>query len=593
MLLPALLVVACSEPGDSVGERNAGTNRTYVHAMDGAPYSIDPAQANSIYANFLAVNLYDTLYRYRYLSRPYELTPNLADGMPQFSDDGLTLTITLKRGVRFIDDPAFPDGQGREVTAQDVVYSLQRHFDPQSRAQGAWLWQDRIEDLDAWKQRGSDYDDPVSGLSALDRHTLRIRLTRPYPQIVHTLAQGYAAVVPREAVAFHGRTLGAHAVGSGPFRLESFDTTRAVLQRNPDFRAEALDLAEEGYDAERDSDFGLEALDGRAPPFLDTLVVEFISEDAARWNAFMSGQIDFMKVPAAQFGRVLADGPALRLRPEFMEQYRLDAAPEPGLVMTHFNMADPRIGDHPDPAQAERNRALRCAIVNGFDWQARNRMFFHGIGQVFPGILPPSLPEHDPEQGLDYVVHDPEGARQLLATHGWTTDALPTLEYGYPTSVTERQMFDQFRGFMQDIGWPAEKVQPQVFATYGDYSRAFSQGEVMLITTSWTLDYPDAENVVQLFYGPNAAPGSNYSNFDDPLFNALYEKGAPLPPSPERTRLFRAMNQRVMDECATISGLSRTLLLMWRRDLRMRPDRSNSLGGYFLRFVDTADPATQ
>jgi ABC-type transport system substrate-binding protein len=136
-------------------------------------------------------------------------------------------------------------------------------------------------------------------------------------------------------------------------------------------------------------------------------------------------------------------------------------------------------------------------------------------------------------------------------------------------------------------------VQPQVFATYGDFSRAFSQGEVMLITTSWTLDYPDAENVVQLFYGPNAAPGSNYSNFDDPLFNALYEKGAPLPPSPERTRLFRAMNQRVMDECATISGLSRTLLLMWRRDLRMRPDRSNSLGGYFLRFVDTADPATQ
>ncbi len=51
--------------------------------MDGAPTSLDPAQASSIYANFLAVNLYDTLYRYKYLARPYQLEPNLAEGCPR------------------------------------------------------------------------------------------------------------------------------------------------------------------------------------------------------------------------------------------------------------------------------------------------------------------------------------------------------------------------------------------------------------------------------------------------------------------------------------------------------------------------------
>jgi ABC-type transport system substrate-binding protein len=591
-VLSALLLAACSEPHQAGDGQRGGAARTYVHALDGAPYSIDPAQANSLYANFIAVNLYDTLYRYKYLARPYQLEPNLAATLPEFSVDGLTLTIPLKRGVHFIDDPAFAGGHGREVTAQDVVYSIQRHFDPQMRAQGAWLWQERIVDIDAWKERGSDYSDPVAGLTALDDHTLQIRLVRPYPQVVHTLAQGYAAVVPREAVEAYGRGFGSQAVGSGPFRLDSFDTTRAVMLRNPDFRREAFDLHHEGFDPARDAGLHLESLQGREPPFLDRLVLEFISEDAARWNAFRSGQVQFLKVPASQFGQVLAESPPLRLVESLAAQYQLEAVAEAGFVYTNFNMADPRIGAHPDPQQAQRNRALRCAIVKGFDWHARNRMFFHDLGQVFPGIIPPSLPEYDPAQGQDYVQHDPDGARALLAENGWQANNLPLLEYGFPASVTERQMFEQFRGFMQAIGWPADKVQPLAYGNYGEYSRAYSQGQVMLITSSWTLDYPDAENTLQLFYGPNAAPGSNSASFNDPQFNALYAQAAPLPPSPERTSLFRAMNRRVMDECATISGLSRTLLLMWDRQVIMRPDRSNSLGGFFLRFVDLREAAT-
>ena len=84
-LVLVLLLSGCEQapsPGSAV------TTKVYKHAMDGVPGSLDPAQAASIYANFIVINLYDTLYRYKYLARPYQLQPNLAAAMPDVSDDG-------------------------------------------------------------------------------------------------------------------------------------------------------------------------------------------------------------------------------------------------------------------------------------------------------------------------------------------------------------------------------------------------------------------------------------------------------------------------------------------------------------------------
>jgi ABC-type transport system substrate-binding protein len=579
-LFPVLLALlgACHDSPDP-GTRE----KVYRHSMDGAPGSLDPAHASSIYAKFLAVNLYDTLYRYRYLARPYEVAPNLAAALPEISPDGLSYTIRIKPGVRFIDDLAFPGGRGREVTAHDFVYSIKRHFDPVTLAQGAWLWQGRIAGLDQWKANGGDYDQEISGLRALDDHTIEIRLTGPYPQLVHTFAQGYAGIVPREAVERYGRELSNHPVGSGPFMLAEIDNARAILRPNPDFRREPFDLQGEGYDPATQSHLGLEHLDGRSPPFVDRLQIDFIAEDAARWNAFTAGNVDFIKVPVSQFDRVLASRDPIELSPEFRERYRFESSLESGFVYTNFNLADPAIGYHPDPAQERRNHALRCAIVKGFNWPARNHTFYYGIGRVFSGVIPPVAPEFD--TATEAPGHEPAAARALLARHGWNAENLPVLEYGFPSSVTERQMFEQFRSFMVEIGWPRQKIRALTYATFGDYFRAYSNREIMLVTSSWTMDYPDAENTMQLYYGPNASPGSNSSNYNNPDFDALYRRSAVMLPSAERRDLYRQMNQLVIDDCATISGISRKLLFLWRKDALMLPDRS-FLSGYFLRFVD-------
>jgi hypothetical protein len=71
----------------------------------------------------------------------------------------------------------------------------------------------------------------------------------------------------------------------------------------------------------------------------------------------------------------------------------------------------------------------------------------------------------------------------------------------------------------------------------------------------------------------------------------MYRASAGMPPSPERTRLYQAMNRMIMDDCASITGIARTLLFLWDRNAIMLPDRS-FVGGYFLRFVDVAPPAS-
>ncbi len=582
-LLVLLLALGACNGGDQSTSTEI-SHSVYRHSMDGAPNNLDPARSSNIYANFLVVNLYDTLYRYKYLARPYQLEPNLAENLPEISADGLTYTIRIKPDVYFIDDLAFPESKGRLVSAQDFVYSIKRHFDPQTRAQGAWLWQNRIVGLDDWKANGSDYKQEITGLRALDGRTIQIQLISPYPQLVHTLTQGFSAIVPREAVEYYGRELAIHPVGSGPYRLLSFNTAGAVMVRNSDFRQEPFSLENEGYDPASQSRYGLEHLEGLTPPFMDRIEVEFIGEDAARWNAFIAGELDFVKAPVSQFDQVLESRNPLVLKPELAENFHFQATLESGFVHTDFNMDDPRIGYHPNPETNARNKALRCAISKAFDWEKRNEIFYYGIGQVFPGIIPPVAPEFNPDQDRTSIIRDLKAARELLKSHGWTADKLPDLEIGFTSSVTERQMFEQFRSFMADIGYPRGKIHPLTFASYGDYAQAYLNREVMLMTIGWTMDYPDAENTIQLFYGPNATPGSNTANYNNEEFNRLFRDSSTMLASPARTEMYRKMNQIVIEDCVTISGISRKMILLWNRDIAMLPDRS-FLGGHFFRFA--------
>jgi len=567
--------------------------KVYRHGMDASPTSLDPAQGSNVYANHVLINAYDTLYSYKYLARPYEIKPNLADGWPEISADKLTYTIRIKQGVHFVDDPAFPDGVGRELVAEDVVYSIKRHFDPATRAQGAWLWQGRIAGLEEWKAAGSDYDAEAEGIQALDRYTLQIKLIKPYPQLLDSLAQGYSSVVPREAVEHYGREFAIHPVGSGPFRLVSYDTARIVMDRNPKYRQEPVDIWAEGYNPETQGQYRLERIQGRSPPFIDRLEIQFINEPSARWNSFTKGdEVQYTTVPNEQTDLVLESKHPIRLKPEFAEKYQLYAGAEAGFIFQTFNMLDPEFGYNPDPERERRNKALRCAIIKSFDWEARNESFYSGIAQIFPGIIVPAVPEFDPELSMESVTRDVEGARRLLAENGWTPDNLPPLVYGAMAGVVSRLTFEQFRAWLKQIGYPTKKVVLKQYATFGDISKAWKQAELPWIAKGWGLDYPDAQNTLQLFYGPNGSPGSNDTNYRNPEYDRLYEQASVMLPSPERTEIYRRMNQMVIDDCLAVTGLSRVRIHLWHNDVIALPDRE-IVGGFFLKYVDLEEAPGQ
>jgi len=565
--------------------------KVYRHSMDQAPTSLDPAQAANIYANFVALNAYDTLFSYKYLARPYELKTNLAAEWPDISADGLTYTIRIKPGVYFVDDACFGGGRGRELVAEDFIYSIKRQFDPATRPQGAWLWAGRIAGLDDWKAAGSDYDAAIEGLEATDDHTIVIRLTKPYPQLLNTLALGFSAIVPHEAVEYYGKEFAVHPVGSGPFRVISYNTSKIVFVKNPHFRQEPVDIEFEGYDPATQAATGVTKIDGRSPPFIDRLEISFIKETSARWNSFTKGdEIQFSTIPNEQVDHVLASKDPVILKPEFAEKYHVLSGLEAGFVFDAFNMDFPQFGYNPDPEREKRNKALRCAIIKAVSWDQRNESFYVGLGKIFPGIIVPVVPEFDPNLSYDSVTQDVEGARRLLRENGWTPENLPEFVYGTTSSVTSRLFYEQFRAWLKNIGYPPEKVILKQYATFGDISKAWKESRLPLISKGWGLDYPDAENTLQLFYGPNGSPGSNDGNYRNPEYDRLFEKASTMLPSPERTELYHRMNQMVIDDCAAITGLSRTRIYLWHKNVIAVPDRE-IVGGFFLKYVDV-EPVT-
>jgi ABC-type transport system substrate-binding protein len=400
---------------------------------------------------------------------------------------------------------------------------------------------------------------------------------------------GYAAIVPREAVETYGREFGSHPVGSGPFKVLSYDSSRIVYEKNPKFRQEPVDIWEEGYNPETQAYTGVEAIHDRAPPFIDRLEIHFISENPARWNSFTKGnEIQYVLVPNEQVDRILASKKPIIARPEISEQYHIHHSVESGFVFMSFNMDFPEFGYNDDPEQERRNKALRCAITKGFDWERRNESFYFGLGEVFPGVIPPAVPEFDPDMSRDSVTLDIDGAKQLLADNGWNEENLPEIVYGAAAGVNQRMLFEQFRGFLKKIRYPPEKIVLKQYATFGDFVKDTSRSLLPMIFKGWGLDFPDAENTLQLFYGPNGSPGSNDANYRNPEFDQLYEQSAVMLPSQERTAIYQRMNQMLIDDCVTITGLARMRIYLWHKDVVAMPDRE-IVGGFFLRFVELAE----
>ena len=214
----------------------ADPNKVLRVAFPVAETGFDPQASNDIYSAYVERAIFDPLYTYDILARPYTIESNTAVALPEISPDGLQWTIRVKPGIYFYDDPAFK-GRKRELTAADYIYSWKRTLDPKIRS--FWLQTfDGLFDgapavIARAKETGKfDYDAPMAGLEAVDRYTIRIRLVHPAYDLLPNLTTVQSAAVAREVIDKYADNSGwamQNPVGTGPFRLKEWRRGQKIV----------------------------------------------------------------------------------------------------------------------------------------------------------------------------------------------------------------------------------------------------------------------------------------------------------------------------------------------------------------------------
>jgi oligopeptide transport system substrate-binding protein len=534
-----LLVSGCSKQ-NSFDEREI--NLISPQKVSG----FDPINSSDRYSGNETGKVYEGLFEFHPLKRPYELMPNLAESLPTISPDGLTYLFKIRKGVLFHDSPAFPDSVGRELRANDIVYSIKRLADPKLNAKGWWLLDDKIVGLNEWKNKNSadektNYSEEVEGLKSLDDYTVQMKLKKPYPQFLYALAMPYTFIVPREAVEHFGKEFLNYPVGTGAFLLPKFEQSSMITYlRNPKFR-------EKFYPSEGevgDDKLGLLADAGKKIPLVDKINVHIVVESQPKWLSFLKAKDDLLEVKDVNIQQSINSDKTLK--DEHKEKgVRLILKPMLDVTFYAFNHEDPIF----------KNRKLRQAMNLAFDRASYNKLFHENTAFEAQGPIPPGLGGQAREFKNPYVKFDLEQAKKLMVEAGYPGGkGLPVIVVQTTSETISRQQVEFFEKCMDKIGINIDLGMN----TWPQLVNKVSNKQHQMYTMAWGADYPDAENFLGLLYCPNQSPGSNGANYCNPDFDALYKQATVMQDSSERTDLYEKLNEMGATDAPWIFGFHRT-----------------------------------
>lgn len=459
----------------------------YRRPLDNDPTTLDPSRIAEIYGRTVAQQIFDGLVQ-------FDATLNLEPAIAQSwkaTRDGLVWTFYLRKGVKF--------HHGREVTADDFIYSFTRILDPRVKSGGAAIFEN-VKGAQAYRDGKAG---KVDGFQALDRYTLQITLLESFAPFVAALAVGYAKVVPREVVEKLGDEFGLRPVGTGPFKLERWTRGREiVLQANPDY-------------------FG-----GR--PYLDRLEYRIFS--GAQYDgmlvAFEAGALEDTFIPTKARERLVAE-----------RKYHYIRRPMYGVRYFGMNTQAPPLSD----------RRVRQALNYAIDQEALVTQVWQGRFPVANGIIPPGTIGFNPK--LVGYPYNPAKARELLAQAGYPGGkGLPKLtlwsSVKFDDLVRENEAV---RKYFADIGVQLEVAYNTDWPSFAQMLR---EGRAQLFGYAWYADVPDPDNFLyKLFHSTSS---SNVSFFRNPHVDELLRRAREETEIVRRMALYQEAEQRVMDEAPII-----------------------------------------
>ncbi|MBK6790013.1 MAG: bicyclomycin resistance protein [Betaproteobacteria bacterium] len=513
------------------------------YAFPIAETNFDPAQISDLYSRTVAVGFFEAPLEFEFLARPVRMRPATAAAMPEVSADFTTFTFSIRPGIHFADDPAFK-GRPRELTAEDYVYSLKRHYDPRWKSGNLYILENaRILGLSELRKRlieekkPFDYDTPVEGLRTLDRYRFQIRLAEPSPRFLYNFTDGsFTGALAREVVEFYGDRVGEHPVGTGPFVLKDWKrSSRIVLAKNPGYREVPYDETAPAGDARLQA--VARQFKGRKLPLVDEVHISVIEEPQPRWLSFLNQEQDVQENVPADFATVAF--PNNKLAPNLAKQgIQMVRYPRADVAVSYFAMEHPVVGGY-EPHKVALRRAISLAVDIDREIRLARR------GQAIPaqGPISPEVWGYDPALKTEMSDFSRARAKALLDMHGYTDrngdgwreqpDGQPLLlDYATSPDQQSRQLTELWKKNMDAIGVRMEFKT----AKWPEHLKASRAGKLMMWGVGWSAGAPDGDTFLALGYGPNKGQ-ANHSRFDLPAFNQIYERQRGLADGPERQAL--------------------------------------------------------
>ncbi len=513
--------------------------------------------------------------------------------------------ITIKKGIRYQPHPGFAtDDQGhylyhnlnsqalesisklsdfkkvssRELIAADYVYQIKRFAHPKISSPIYGLMSKYILGLDDYsktlkkiynkqiKQNPENlyldlrkYD--FAGAKVVDRYHYQITLKGVYPQLMYWLAMPFFSPVPYEVDKFYSQpgmnkrniSFDWYPVGTGPYMLTDNDPNRQiVLERNPNFRG--IKYPSEGSAEDRQR--GLLDDAGKLMPFIDKAVYSLEKESIPRWSKFLQGYYDASGISSDSFDQAIqftATGDASLTTEMKNKGIKLSTTTRASTSYLGFNMLDEVVG-----GTSDRARYLRQAISIAFDYEEFVSIFLNGRGIPAQGPIPPGIFGYQQgEQGINPVVYrwehgepvrrDLAEAKALLKKAGY--------ENGIDKKTNKPLLihFDTTGGgagstsLFNFLRKQFKKLNISLVIRSTDFNRfqdKMRKGNAQLFMWGWNADYPDPENFLFMFYGPNSkvkGHGENASNYSNKEYDRLFEKMETMPNTPERLSIIKKM----------------------------------------------------
>ncbi len=434
-----------------------------IRIAEREPPNLDPHLTVSFLTHRALSLIYTGLVRFPYgheQTSPTDLTiyPDLAEKW-EYTDNNRTVIFTLRKGVRFHNKPPV---NGREVTATDVKYSLERFMEKSG-----------------FRARFSE----VEKIEVVDDHTVKITTKKPFaPLLNHLAAPSYSFILPREAEEQYGDFNKAEAaIGTGPFILTEYKRgVSLIYKKNPDFYVPGL-------------------------PYVDGVEWQITPDAQARVSLLRAGRIDFVTAAGALSAEDAV--PLQQTNPELQFEKYLTIGQ--GYIYMRTDQK---------PFNDIRVRRAISLALNRQSWQ---EVLDYGEGCIDNGPVPCALSawklsadELTPEQRKYLLGYDPEEAKRLLAEAGYPNGfTTPMFHYLYAPPWPSR--YEVAADELGKIGIKVE-MKPQEYGNYisttyvGKYEQ-MAMGPVtpFLEVDDWLYGqfYPDQPN--------------NRSHVNDPELNKM------------------------------------------------------------------------